>query len=109
MLAIALFRCVTWELNAGLPMYWNRETLGLSDSCMIEPQKICHHVDVVRLVVVLALSVEVDQFPMQQPIEQFEILQTSLDIAVFPEPILSSADVVPRVFLILLLRSVFRV
>ena len=29
--------------------------------------------------------------------EQFEIIQTFLDIAVFPEPILSNADVVQRI------------
>ena len=45
----------------------------------------------------LPLFVEVDQFLVQQPIEQFEILQTFRDIAVFPEPILSSADVVQHI------------
>ena len=38
--------------------------------------------------------VEVDQFLVQRLIEQLQILQTSLGIAVFPKPILSSADVV---------------
>ena len=46
---------------------------------------------------ILPHFVEVDQFLVQQPIEQFEILQTLLDIAVFPEPILSSADVVQHI------------
>ena len=53
--------------------------------------------DVVPLVRVLPLFVEVDQFLVQQPIEQFDILQTFFDVAVFPEPILSSADVVPHI------------
>ena len=38
-------------------------------------------------------SYEVNQFPVQPPIEQFEILQAFLDVASFPEAILSSADV----------------
>ena len=42
---------------------------------------------------VLPLFVEVNQFLVQQQIEQFEILQTSLDINVSPEPLLSGADV----------------
>ena len=43
---------------------------------------------------VLLLFVDNDHFLVQ---EQLEILQTTLDIAVFPEPILSSADVVQRI------------
>ena len=53
---------------------------------------LCHHRDVVLLVEVLLLFVEVDQFPVQWLVEQHEILQTSIDIAAFPEPVLSSAD-----------------
>ena len=56
-----------------------------------------HYFDVVPFVRVLLLFVEVDQFLVQQPIEQFDILQTFFDIAVFPEPILSSADVVQHI------------
>ena len=48
-------------------------------------------------VVFLLLFVEVDQFRVQRLIERFQILQTALDIAGFPEPIRSSADVVQRV------------
>ena len=58
---------------------------------------LCHYCDVVLLGEVLLLFVEVYQFLVQRLIEQFEILQTSLDIVVFPEPILSSADVVQRI------------
>ena len=50
----------------------------------------CHYSDVVE---VLLLFVEVVQFLVQWLIEQLEILQTSLNIAVFPEPILSTAVV----------------
>ena len=57
---------------------------------------LCHHCDVVHIVEVLLPSVEVDQLLVQRSIEQLEI-QASLDIAVFPEPILSSADVVQRI------------
>ena len=46
---------------------------------------------------VVPLCVEVDQCVVQQPIEQFEILETFLEIAVFPEPILSNADVVQHI------------
>ena len=45
---------------------------------------------------VLLPCVEVDQFLVQRLVEQLEI-PASLDIAVFPEPILSSADVVQRI------------
>ena len=38
-----------------------------------------HYSDVVLLVRVLPLFVGVDHFLVQQPIEQFEILQTFLD------------------------------
>ena len=43
---------------------------------------------------VLLLFVEVDPFLVQWQTEQFEILQTFLDIAVFLESILSGANVV---------------
>ena len=48
---------------------------------------------VVLLAEFLLLFVEVVQFLVQWPNGQVEILQTFLDIAVSPEPILSSADV----------------
>ena len=44
-----------------------------------------HYCDVVLLARVLPLFVEVDQFQVQQLIEQLNIFQTYLDIAVFPE------------------------
>ena len=43
------------------------------------------------------LFVKVDPFLVQRVIERLEILPTSLDVAVFPEPIQSSADVVQRI------------
>ena len=46
---------------------------------------------------VLLLIVEVNQFLVQRLIGQLEILRASLDFAVFPEPILSNANVVPRI------------
>ena len=48
---------------------------------------------IVIFVEVDLLFVEVDQCLVQRLIEQLEIFQTSLDITVFPEPTLSSADV----------------
>ena len=54
---------------------------------------VCHAVLVVAL---LLLLVDVDQFLVQQPIEQFEILQTFLVIGVFPETIHPSADLAQR-------------
>ena len=51
-----------------------------------------HCFDVVLLVGVLPSSLKLMKFLVQQPIEQFQILQTSLDLAVFPEPNFSSAD-----------------
>ena len=65
---------------------------------MKKPQSLlCPFCDLVLLVVVLLLFVEVDQFLVQQLIERFDILRTSLGIAVIPEPILSSADAVHRI------------
>ena len=79
-------------------MSWIRGNPGLSDSLITDYQMLlCHFGDVVLLVEVLLLFVEVDQFLVQRLIEQLEILQTSLDIAVFPKPILSSADAVQRI------------
>ena len=60
-------------------------------------KNICHYFDVVLLVEVLLLSVDVNQFLVHRLTEQLDILQTFLDIVVFPEPILSSADVAQRV------------
>ena len=77
--------------------FWCPGFMGLhvcSGSLMIEPQILRFHcLDVVLLARVLPLFVEVDQYPVQPPIGQFKILQTCLDIAVFPEPILLIADV----------------
>ena len=77
-------------------MSWIRGIPGLSDSSMMEQLLLCHHCGVVLIVEFMLLDVEVDQFLVQRLIEQLEILQT-LDIAVFPAPILSSADVVQRI------------
>ena len=64
-------------------MSWIRGTPDLSDSSKIEHQiLLCQYCDVVHLVEVELLFVEVDQFLVQWLIEQLEILQTSLDIAV---------------------------
>ena len=46
------------------------------------------------LVEINHLFVQVDQLLVLQPIGQFEILRTSLEIAVFSEPILTCAHVV---------------
>ena len=56
-----------------------------------------HDLGTFLLVRVFHLLVKVEKFLVQQPIQQFEILQTSLDIAVFLEPIFSSADVVQHI------------
>ena len=56
-----------------------------------------HYCDALLLASGLPLFVEVDQLPVQQPTVQFEILQTFLDIVVFPHPILSSAEVVQHI------------
>ena len=53
--------------------------------------------DVVLLAGVLPLFAEVDHFLVQQLVEQFDMLQTSPEIALFPEPILSNAYVVQRI------------
>ena len=69
----------------------------MSDSSITEHQfSICRYCDVVFLVEILILFVEVDELSSGLT-EQLEIILTSLDIAVFPEPILSNADVVQRV------------
>ena len=56
-----------------------------------------HYFDVVLLVRVLPLFVELGEILVQQPIGQFEILPSFLDIAVSPEAILSSADVIKHI------------
>ena len=71
-------------------MFWIHGIPSLSDSLILEHQiLLCHDFDVVLLVEGLLLFVEAVQFQVQRLIEQLEILQTSLDIAVFPEPTLS--------------------
>ena len=77
---------------------------------MMEPHiLLCHYCDVVLLARVISLIVEVDQFQFQQPIEQLEILQTCLDIAVFLEAILSGADVVQHIHDFVVARRLSRV
>ena len=56
---------------------------------------VCHYCGFVLFFEVLLLFVEVDEFLVQRLIERLEILRTSHDIAVIPEPILSSADTGP--------------
>ena len=63
----------------------------------------------VFLVGVLPLFVEVDQFLVHQPIEQLEILETFLSLAGFPEPILSSADVVQHILDVVVAKRLPRV
>ena len=46
---------------------------------------------------VIPLFVEVDQFLVQQPIEQFDTFQTFLDKCAFLAPILSNTDVVQHI------------
>ena len=88
------FRSATDESLAVLPKSWICGNPALPDSLIVEFLfLLCHYWDVVRLVRVLPLFGKVDQILAQQPIEQFEILQAALDIAVFPQPILFSADV----------------
>ena len=65
----------------------------MSDSSIIEHQMLlCHQCEVVLVEEVLLLFVEVDPCLVRQPVGHPEILQTSLEIAVLPQPILSSAD-----------------
>ena len=58
---------------------------------------LCQNCDVVLHEANFLLFVEVDQCLVQRLIEQFDILETFLDVVVFPEPILSNADVVQRI------------
>ena len=83
----------TNSLRDSRMMCWSSDVLGfrgipgLSESLILIEHQIvlCHCSDVVLLVEVLLLIVEVEQFLVQRLIEQLEILQTSLDGAVFPE------------------------
>ena len=81
---------------------WPSDVLDSSDSRFVnspitKPRiMLCHCCRVVLLITILLLFVAVDQFLVQRLIERLEILQTSLDIAVFPEPILPGADVVQQ-------------
>ena len=87
--------CNCRELFAVLPRSCISEIPHLPDSLIIGPQILLfHYLDIVLLVSFLPLFVEVDQFLVQQPIEQFEIFH---EIAVLPATILSSADVVQHV------------
>ena len=86
-----------------LLMSCNWRIPSLPDSFVIEPQMLLlQYFGYVLLVRVLPLFDEVAQFLVQQPIEQFEILHTFLDIAASPEPTLSSADVVQHISILLL-------
>ena len=68
-------------------MSWIRKIPSLSASPTIEPRSLLCDAsfDVTLLLEVLLLFVGHNQFLVQQLIEQLEILETSLDIAVFPE------------------------
>ena len=85
------------------------DVLNSEDSRFVRFLKITHEFllcpffDVGHLEKVFRPCVEVDQFLVEQTIEQFELLHTTLDTGVFPEPTLSSVD------LTLFLRNVFRV
>ena len=80
-------------------MSWIRGIPCVSGFLKTEPSiSLGHCCDVVLLVEDLLLFVEVVQFPVvQRLIEQLEILQASLVIAVFPEPMLSGADVAQHI------------
>ena len=52
---------------------------------------------------------EIDQLLVQQPTGQFEILQSFLDIAAFPEPVLSSADPVQHILNFVVVKRLPRV
>ena len=67
------------------------------DSSIIQHRILLCHLFDVLLVEGLLFFVKVIQFLVQWLVEQLEILQTSLDVAVFPESMLSSADVVQRI------------
>ena len=91
-------------------MSWINEIPVLPGSLIIEPQFfLFHYLDVVLLVGVLPLFVEVDQFLVHQPIEQLEILEIFLSLAGFPEPILSSADVVQHILDVVVAKRLPRV
>ena len=80
---------------AGLLMSRIFGTPSLSASRTKKPQHVlCHCCVVVLLVEIHHLFVQVGQLLVLQPIGQFEILRTSLEIDVFPEPIPSCAAVV---------------
>ena len=91
-------------------MSWIVGTPNLSDSSTIEsPILLFHNYEVVLLVSVLPLFVEVDHFLVHLSIEQFEILETSLDVAVFLGPIVSSAVVVQRTLVFVVAKRLPRV
>ena len=109
MIALTKSRCIICDLMTRHLVSWIRGSLDVSDSLIIEHQMLLCSYCVVVLLEVLLIFVEVVQFLVQWLIEQLEILQASLGIDVFPEPILASADVVLRKKKTLLLRNVFRV
>ena len=80
------FKCIPWSAS------FAKKFVGVRASNLS-----FHFCDVVLLVQVLLLFVEVDQILVQRMIEQLEFLQTSADIAVFPEPILPGSDVVQHI------------
>ena len=86
--AIAYFRCVTRDYFAVLLRSWIYEIPSLSDFSIIEFHiLLCHNCDVVLLVEVLLVFSELDQCLVWRLVDQLEILQTSLGIAVFPDPV----------------------
>ena len=94
--ANVLICCETRERFAGLLLYCIRGMPNLSDSLITEHQVcLCHYLDVALLVEVL-LFVKIDHVLVQM-IGRLEILQKSPDTAVFPEPVLSNANVVQRI------------
>ena len=91
MLSFAQLRCGIREFRGGFLMSSIRGAPGLSESFIIEPPIFLSHCcDVVLFVEVLLLFVGVDRFLVER------LIETSLDIAAFPAPILSSAVEIQR-------------
>ena len=97
MLPFAQLRNVIRELCAGFVMSWIHKSPGLSDSRIIEHLfALCHCCEVVLLVEAPLLFFRNRSISGPAGDSAARILETSIDIAVFPEPILSSADVDQR-------------
>ena len=79
-------------------MSWIRGIPGVSDSLTTGHHiLLCHYFDVVLPLEDMLLFVKVDQSLVKRLIEQLEMLLAFLNIAVFPEPVLSSAYVVQHI------------